>query len=493
MKLFALDFQSFSTVENDGFKEFVATLNPEYQLPTKYTISKCLLPSLYEQCMQSSRNVHKTGKKCCLAIEQWTSISTINYISVVAQFFDESFKLNYLLLDCIAFKKHRTSEDLAGDIKRILNDWQIMENDVIFAVSNNDLNIKNSVQEILKWNYFECFAYSINSIVNGALNNHSIKAIISKIKGTINYFLNNCTSSNKLTVYQRNLRNEPLKLLLGKQFNWKSTLYMLQRFLELQDSIDAILASIEEKIRKLTFTEGIVTHELCQILKPFENVVKSIDNSYCPASLVIPLINGLNNVCTNLAKKKFTRSVQNVMAQLKCGLEEKFSNIEENEPLAVATFLDPRFKAMAFSNPTTSENVKNFIRADLIKKITNETKIKTENDNEDELSIWNSFDMVVKQQGTTSSRAIKELQRYLEEDLISRNDDPLKWWQNRKYIYPHLAKIAEDKLFILASSVPCQWLFTNEGQILMERRKHLNDDHVEMLLFLKYNIHLMDE
>jgi hypothetical protein len=40
LKLFTKDYQPFRVVEDEGYKEFVKLLNPNYILPNKHSISK---------------------------------------------------------------------------------------------------------------------------------------------------------------------------------------------------------------------------------------------------------------------------------------------------------------------------------------------------------------------------------------------------------------------------------------------------------------------
>jgi hypothetical protein len=82
------------------------------------------------------------------------------------------------------------------------------------------------------------------------------------------------------------------------------------------------------------------------------------------------------------------------------------------------------------------------------------------------------------------SLAIIEVQRYLEDDLIPRNSDPLQWWRNNKFKYPKLSLVAQERLCSLASSVPCERLFSKAGQVLNEPRTRLNEAKTKMLLFL---------
>ncbi|CAH1972164.1 unnamed protein product [Acanthoscelides obtectus] len=49
LRMFAMDYQPFRVVEDDGFVQFVKALDPRYKLPCRQTISNKLLPGLYEE------------------------------------------------------------------------------------------------------------------------------------------------------------------------------------------------------------------------------------------------------------------------------------------------------------------------------------------------------------------------------------------------------------------------------------------------------------
>ncbi|KAF2899431.1 hypothetical protein ILUMI_06740 [Ignelater luminosus] len=93
------------------------------------------------------------------------------------------------------------------------------------------------------------------------------------------------------------------------------------------------------------------------------------------------------------------------------------------------------------------------------------------------LSIWSSIDKVIAKfqpLGTSSSRAIVEVQRYVEQEVLDRNLDPLRWWKEHEYAYPNLSTIVKERCCALATSVPCERLFSKAGQLLNDRRTRLH-------------------
>lgn len=79
----------------------------------------------------------------------------------------------------------------------------------------------------------------------------------------------------------------------------------------------------------------------------------------------------------------------------------------------------------------------------------------------------------IRPSGTAHSRAVVEVQRYLDDKILPKNQSPLEWWKLNKNSYPHLAVLARKMLNSLATCVPCERLFSVAGNILSERRTRL--------------------
>ncbi|XP_049796047.1 E3 SUMO-protein ligase ZBED1-like [Schistocerca nitens] len=105
----------------------------------------------------------------------------------------------------------------------------------------------------------------------------------------------------------------------------------------------------------------------------------------------------------------------------------------------------------------------------------------------DPLSVWGVYGAIVKStqpRGTPQSAAIVEVQRYMDSPVISRSEDPLAWWRENQYIFPNMSKVVREKFNIVATSVPCERIFSKTGIIINERRTRLKASKVEKLIFL---------
>lgn len=64
--------------------------------------------------------------------------------------------------------------------------------------------------------------------------------------------------------------------------------------------------------------------------------------------------------------------------------------------------------------------------------------------------------------GTAQSRAIIEVQCYLEDAIVTPDDNisSLDCWKQQKTVYPNLYSLVVKNLNVLATSVPCKGIFS---------------------------------
>ena len=85
------------------------------------------------------------------------------------------------------------------------------------------------------------------------------------------------------------------------------------------------------------------------------------------------------------------------------------------------------------------------------------------------------------------ARAGTELTRYIQEEPIDSNADPLAWWRVNEARFPLLSKLARKYMCICATSTPSERVFSTAGNIVSPFRSSLKPHKVNMLVFLARN------
>ena len=118
--------------------------------------------------------------------------------------------------------------------------------------------------------------------------------------------------------------------------------------------------------------------------------------------------------------------------------------MEGNHYLAVTTLLDPRLKKLAFRDQSSTQQGMQWLIQEMsslsvqtVSDIQNETiKLNTNSNNTNKYNLWAAFDLQVKESQSTREVVGATLQgkHYMEENILQRQDKPLKWWKEHNTI-----------------------------------------------------------
>ncbi|XP_055634137.1 zinc finger BED domain-containing protein 4-like [Toxorhynchites rutilus septentrionalis] len=185
--------------------------------------------------------------------------------------------------------------------------------------------------------------------------------------------------------------------------------------------------------------------------------------------------------------------VKKLVDELHSGLVKRFGDRESNDLIAEAIFLDPRFKKQGFSDQAMFNETYQALLQVMQQNCTatDEEQQPEPQPSAAKSSIWEQFDETISKLQTTQdprTACIMELDKYIAEPYLSRHGDPLDWWNSRKHVYPNLYRIMLTRLCIIATSVPCERIFSKTGQLISERRSALSPKNVAKIMFLNVNL-----
>ncbi|KAJ8930642.1 hypothetical protein NQ314_016557 [Rhamnusium bicolor] len=208
-------------------------------------------------------------------------------------------------------------------------------------------------------------------------------------------------ASAKLTKMQQQMAiGKDLKLKQDVSTRWNSSLLMIER-----------MVSLPNCPQSLNNEEWSILEDCALLLKPFELITAELSaDSYVTVSIVIPLMRALQ---THVSQQKCITPVgQALKDALLQRIGERLIPYERRPLAQAATYLDPRFKKMAFGTDSYATEVENLVKNELTRLLRFQTvTVVTETINEGastsavtepseesntKINIWETFDNKVK-------------------------------------------------------------------------------------------------
>ncbi|XP_066587665.1 E3 SUMO-protein ligase ZBED1-like [Prorops nasuta] len=422
----------FSIVEKEGFTLFMESIVPLYKIPKRKTITQ-LIDEKYELLSNIIKNQLKKISHLSLTTDIWTEpLNTKSYIGLTGHYIqDDSHKS--VTIGVTALNDRHSSSNIENWLKEIFKDGS---------------NIKKAIKDAFGTEkHLSCFAHSLNLISAKVIESNNINMRVKQIKSIVTYFKKSVIAADKL----RDISE--LKLIQSVETRWDSTYNMLSRFVELSNKIGSILLELLHAPSMITAAEFQTAKEFVSLLEPFENATKIVSGeNYLTASKVISIINTLR---ISLKEKIPETEIGTEMKELLLEkFEQRFANIENEMILAICTILDPRFKIIHFNNDSACTNCINHISNAL---------------NEERSS------------DVQENKIPEDFKYYLTQTPVEMTTCPIKFWRSNNSA---LCRLAEKYLAVIATSVPCERIFSKCGQILTENRNRLTAEHLQHLLFL---------
>ncbi|XP_076134518.1 E3 SUMO-protein ligase ZBED1-like [Alosa pseudoharengus] len=477
LNMIVKDLQPFSIVEDEGFRALVKKLDPTYTLPSRKTL-KAMMSEKYavekEKAVAKLHNIPAV----CLTADMWTSLTMDSYLGVTCHYTDANTNLGSVLLGVAKFPKAHTADNIKEALSHLITDWGLTGM-VTTLVTDNAANMVAATEK-LGLRHLPCFAHTLNLIVKKAVEEHeALTEIRTRARRVVTYFRSSSKANDKLILAQERMGRQTLKLVQEVETRWNSTHDMLQRLLDLREPVGAALASLSSDIMPLSSVDFEVISQSLEVLAPFKHATTELsEEKRVSASKVIPIIRMIQHKVaekTGLATNPAAVSLGMALQQYTI---RRCRNVESIRILALATLLDPRFKTLGFGNQDNAREAERLLTGECTTIIrstsqsTSQAEPSTSQGGQNPAStgnLWELLDSRVSETQKTQScnaNATIEVKRYLNDAYLLRTEDPLKYWQAHKAVYPHLYALASKYLSLTGTSVPCERIFSKAGDVI---------------------------
>lgn len=148
-------------------------------------------------------------------------------------------------------------------------------------------------------------------------------------------------ATEKLVNIQEQMGFPALKVKQYVPTRCNSTLIMLERLLEIKDSLSVTWSSLPKAPPSLKATESSIILDRVSVLKLVKILTVLSAENYPTISMTVPLIRGLQHTLKSIDTN--TKAGDSLKVSLLQIIGRRISPLECNKLVAQATFLDPRF------------------------------------------------------------------------------------------------------------------------------------------------------
>ncbi|XP_024875341.1 zinc finger BED domain-containing protein 1-like, partial [Temnothorax curvispinosus] len=355
MFMIAKDKEPLSIVNKEGFKVLMKTVAPLYRIPDRKTLTK-LMDNRYVEAKECYKSTLEKALSYTLTCDNWTDCTFQSYLGVTIHYLSEDLVMKNGCLGVFPLHTNHTAEYLTECLNSVINDFKLDRKKIMAITSDGAANIKAAVHNVVgSERHIWCFAHFLSHLVPKILKDmpeiNNIIATVKKIVVLIRRSVVATDELKRLQILDGKTEGTVLKFILDVPTRWNSTLYMLERFLALEQYVYAVTLKCKRSDipDMLTHSQIEVLQEVVSLMKPIEYVIKEISGSKYPTcSTIIPIIH-----CMTLSIEQVKPSTNNgssFQKKLLESIQDKFKNVENNMILAVPTILDPRFKRIDFQN-----------------------------------------------------------------------------------------------------------------------------------------------
>lgn len=416
VQMIAEDVLPFSIINGKGFINFVRTLNEKYKIPKRsILISKYLPDSYARKCTEIKESL---SKATCVNVAISSQENTKRSGSILAtsvHFCVDRVQHHKLLR--ISFRSTDDKFPILRELDEIGKLWQ-------FCSKINVVTYNDTYCTMTYATHNTCFGHTLNRVVQLAMKNTKVVFDVinkcrdvvrdSKINEAVAASQRFAANSSKMlnlwgdaadswiSAYLMLNHMCELKPVLSKDFAEKGALSKWEATFETSPEIyerpDRDVASVSE-------VEWNIISEIIKVLRPLHEATKELfSDLHVTISKIIPIVHGIEAALKDMDDLSADGALfRDNLLRCFCA---RFKNVEESVGYAIATFLDPRYKDVAFHSKECIENVKNILTKSNVSDDENtnsdESTIDSPETNDENVEtniLWAAFDKRVEELG----------------------------------------------------------------------------------------------
>jgi len=481
LKSISCDQLPLSIDVSQTFINFVLTAEPKFVIPRRSTIRNSLIPTAIQQMEEIMRRELARLPHVYLTIDFWTNRNMASFLGITVHFIDVEWKLRTFVLAADSFLEKHTACNIAKSYDNVIEKFKLTSK-VTKVVPDNASSIIKAFQVslpefilhktgnegsgndkqlptdfVFEQDFVEngtdlnallaylservsCFAHTKQLCIKDCLQDPEfLKSYIGKQLAKVANFVNSVRKSVNATSY---LQSKKITLRAKNVTRWNSQLVMLQSVLKDHEEVNATLTMIQSRDKR-TNQDYLALSELVSVLLPFKEAVQQVEGeNVVTSSCICPVVVGLMKTLGQLKNSNLSYC-KKLATNLQHSVSKRLLPYLNSVDNRLASLLDPRFKHKWIEDDVQKEEAGQVLITYLASRLgqCEEDGSTTSSDDEKENSakkpkLFGFMATGSKKRSTNNS--VKEVERYLKEEIIHFDEDPLMYWKKSQNTFPRL-------------------------------------------------------
>nr|CAH7735396.1 unnamed protein product [Callosobruchus chinensis] len=351
-EMLALSDLPFQHAEQLEFRRLMDHIVPNYVLKGRKYFTELVCSELFEKVSSKIKNMLKQDfYKVSFTADIWSdSSSGVSLLSLTCHGITADFQRKNIVLKAEVLEERHSGDYISEVFQSMLKEWGIQKQNMHCMVRDGGSNMKRACS-LSGIHNVDCTAHQLHLVVKEATKNvDTISVLLGKCRKIAGHFNHSTMEKQELEKIQVKLNQKVLNVLQDSSTRWNSSYHMLERLDCIKDSLS--LYASNNKIEQFNSDDWTLIQDLVKVLKPLDDVTKTLSSQNSCISDVIPITRALNKIYDEIQESLniSVPSVVDFVSALKNELNYRFSEIDKNILFQISTFLDPRYKNKFFSD-----------------------------------------------------------------------------------------------------------------------------------------------
>ncbi|XP_071371643.1 E3 SUMO-protein ligase ZBED1-like [Centroberyx affinis] len=515
-----MDMRPINVVEGEGFRKLMKTMEPDYTVPKRSSISHTLSLKYSDLRDQISTHV-ENSTALSFTTDIWTSVSMEAYMAVTCHFITQEWELCAFVLETKLMEGSHTGVNIAQQLGEVADAFAIPNYKRVAIVHDNASNMKLCTETLKKepekWGDVQgvyCSGHTLQLCINTALKQDRIRRTVSAARNLVGHFKKSAKATAALKEKQKQQNVVEHKLIQDVATRWNSTCEMLDQLVEQRWPVTAVLSdpSITKKGDRtldLTADQWKLAQETAEVLGPLITLTELLSQEEnLSLSATVPMLFNLKKRHLS-PEEDDSPAITEIKTTLVTEIDSRWQllSLEPSSIYLLSSALDQRFKQLKFLD----KEKKDLVYIEVVRLAEHLNQRQTVREVEGDLAASHEEEETAmpppnkkKHQEIVSmlmqtdsddeeeeehdgDSAKKEMEQYLR-DTTKVQSGPLAWWKQNSDRYSKLAFAAKHCLCVPATSTPSERIFSKAGYVVNKTRSSLLPENVDKLIFLAHNM-----